>query len=73
MVADSTLGAEVLLLCHAILLWCWLVCLSQFKTSGESFYRISGAKNTFCLTNQSREQIEQLDVIGWDVMPHGCC
>lgn len=35
MVSDSTLGVAVLLLCHAILLWCWLVCLSQFKTSGE--------------------------------------
>ncbi len=35
MVADSTLGVAVLLLCHAILLWCWLVCLSQFKISGE--------------------------------------
>lgn len=35
MVADSTLGIALLLLCHAISLWCWLVCLSQFKISGE--------------------------------------
>lgn len=35
MVADSTLGVAVLLLCHAILPCCWLVCLSQFKTSRE--------------------------------------
>lgn len=35
MVADSTLGVAVLLLCHVILPWCWLVCLSQFKICGE--------------------------------------
>lgn len=39
MVADSTLGVGGLLLCHAILLWFCLVCLSQFKISrGESAF-----------------------------------
>lgn len=31
----ANVGVAALLLCHAIFLWCWLVCLSQFKTSGK--------------------------------------
>lgn len=35
MASDSTLGISVLLLCHAVSLWCWLGCLSQFSISRE--------------------------------------
>lgn len=35
MVADSALGVAVLQPCHATFLCCLLVCLPQFKTSGE--------------------------------------